>query len=364
MTQISRRTLLQSGAAIGAMALGNAKPAMADDVLKVGIVHMETVNELGWTKAHDLGRAAMEAAFPGKIKTTIVENVALPQDAERIFRDLSNKGNKLVFATTFSHMAPLLKVAPTCPGTNFECNTAIKTLPNMGAFEARYYEGMYLAGIAAGKMTKSNVIGWVGAFPFPNVLMGINGFTQGARSVNPAAVCKVIWISAWVDPAKEKDAVTALIAQGADVVAGFPNTPVQGSVAEEKGVWSIGYASDYSKYVTKKQLTAMMLDWSSAYIDAAKQTMAGTWKTEDRWLGVAPGGYIKMAPYNPAIPEETRAPLAKAEADIASGTLHPFAGPLKDQAGTVKVAAGSVMPDSEIRGTNFLVEGVEGKLPG
>jgi len=363
---MTRRTLLKAGAAAAALsAAGSARLALAaDQPLGVGVVHWGPIGEVGWEKQHELARLAMEAALGDKVKATVVTDVTQPQDAERVFRDLANKGNQLIFGTTFSQMAPMLKVAPSLPGTHFECNTAINTLPNMGAFEARYYEGTYLAGILAGKMTKSNVLGWVGAFPYPNVLMGLNGFVIGARSVNPAATVKVIWINTWSDPAKEKDAVSALISQGADIVSGYPNTPVQGVVAEEQGVWSIGFASDYAKFVPTKQLTSVMLDWSSAYIEAAEATLAGTWKAEDRWLGVAPGGYVKMAPYNPAIPADVVALVSAAEADIAAGKLHPFAGPLKDQDGKEMVAAGAVLPDPDIRSMNWVVEGVEGRAPG
>jgi basic membrane protein A len=366
MLDLTRRMLLKTGAAATAMsAVGGVPLALAaDEPLGVGVVHWGPIGEIGWGKQHELALEAMKAELGDKVRTTVVTDINQPQDAERVFRDLANKGNKLIFGTTFSQMAPMLKVAPTLPKTNFECNTAINILPNMGAFEARYYEGTYVTGVLAGKMTKSNVLGWVGAFPYPNVLMALNAFVLGAKSVNPDVTVKIIWISTWIDPAKEKDAVNALISQGADVMSGSPNTPVQGSVAEEKGVWSIGLCSDYSQYVPKKQLTSVLLDWTSAYVNAAVTTIAGTWKAEDRWLGLEPGGYVKMAPYNPDIPPEIVAMAKAAEADIISGKLHPFTGPIKDQDGQEKVAAGVTLTTPEIRSMNWVVEGVEGKVPG
>lgn len=366
MTHLPRRSVLK-GAATTLVTAAAGLPSLkakADTPLKVGVVHLGPVGDVGWEAQHALAYKAMAAAFPGKIETTVVTEVAQAQDAERVFRDLAVKGNKLLFGTTFSQMAPLLKLAPTLPNTTFECATAIQTLPNLGAFEARYYEGTYLAGVLAGKMTKTNVLGWVGAFPFPNVLMALDGLILGARSVNPNVVCKTIWINSWSDPAKEKEAVNALISEGADVVSGNPNTPVQGEVAEEKGVWAISFASDYSKYVPTKQLTSYGLDWSSAYIEAASDVMAGTWKPKNRWLGVAPGGYVKLANYNSAVPQDVAALVDERKQQIVAGKLHPFAGPIKDQDGKERVATGAVLPDNQIRSINWVVEGVEGKLPG
>jgi basic membrane protein A and related proteins len=365
MMHLTRRSTLKSAASTLILAATGlpAQKALADVPLKVGVVHWGPIGDVGWEAQHALARKAMEAAFPGKIETTVVTEVTQAQDAERVFRDLALKGHKLLFGTTFLQMAPMLKVAPTLPNTVFECATSIKTLPNLGAFEARYYEGTYLAGVIAGKMTKTNILGWVGAFPFPNVLMALDGLVLGARSVNPNVVCKTVWINTWSDPTKEQEAVNALISQGADVVSGNPNTPVQGQVAEQKGVWAISFASDYSKYVPTKQLTGYSLDWGSAYIMAASEVMAGTWTPKNRWLGVAPGGYVKLAPLNSAIPKEVVALVNDCEQQIVAGKLHPFAGPIKDQGGAERVASGSVLPDDQIRSINWLVEGVEGKLP-
>jgi basic membrane protein A len=365
MRIVTRRNFLKSASALGLTALGGRTlDAFAQqEVLRVGVVHQFPIGEVGWETQHALGWKAMEAAFPGKLKTTVVTDVVQAQDAERVFRELASQGHRLIFGTTFSQMAPMLKVARAMPKTTFECCAAISTLKNMGAFEARNYEASYLGGVVAGRMTKSNVLGWVGAFPVPQVAWRMNGFMVGARSVNPKATMKVIWINSWNDPAKEKDAVNALISQGADVLSGSPNTPVQGITAEERGAWSVANCSDFSRFVPKRQLTGDLLVWDSAYVEAARDVMAGTWKSQSRWRGLGEGGYCRMAPYNAAIPAEVVSDVQQREKDIISGKLKVFAGPLKDRDGKQRVAVGAVLAENEARSMNWVVEGIEGAFP-
>jgi basic membrane protein A len=364
MTGFSRRQFLQATAAASLASGAGFRAALAaDEVLKIGVIQLGAVSDTGWEYFQAQAWRALKAAYPDKVNVTVLENISQMQDAERLFRQLSSQGNKLIFGTSFSHYASLKKLAPTLPNSHFECCAGIEAGPNLGVFEARQYEGSYLTGIAAGRMTKSNVLGWVGAFPVPQVIYSLNAFLLGARSVNPAATLKLVWANAWVDPAKEKDAVAALIAQGADVLSGSPNTPVQGLAAEEKGVWSIGSTGDFSAYVKKKQLTSFELDWSSAYINAAKAVMDGNWKPESQWLGLGKGGYVKMTTNNPELPAPVVAEMKAAEEAIVAGKLKPFAGPIKDQSGAQKVAAGSELPDQDIRTMTWLVEGVQGTLP-
>jgi basic membrane protein A and related proteins len=364
MLDFSRRNFLKTAAATSLISAGGIKSLLAaDEVLKVGVIHMGAVADTGWEYYQAQAWRALEAAYPGKVKVTVLENISQIQDCERLFRQLSSQGNKLIFGTTFSQYASLKKLAPTLPNSHFECCAGIEAGPNLGVFEARQYEGTYITGIAAGRMTKTNNLGWVGAFPVPQVIYSLNAFLLGARSVNPAATLKVVWANAWVDPAKEKDAVAALVAQGCDVLSGSPNSPVQGLAAEEKGVWSIGSTGDFSKYVKKKQLTSFELDWSSAHINAAKAVMDGTWKPEGQWKGLGEGGFVKMTTNNPELPASVAEEMKKAEADIISGKLKPFSGPFKDQAGTEKVTAGASLPDSDIRSMTWLVDGVQGTLP-
>ncbi|MDM9620590.1 BMP family ABC transporter substrate-binding protein [Rhizobium sp. S96] len=364
MTNFSRRDFLKTSAVASLAMAGGAKPLFAaDEVLKVGVIHMGAISDTGWEYFQANAWRALEKAYPDKVKVTVLENIAQVQDCERLFRQLSSQGHKLIFGTTFSQYASLKKLAPTLPNSHFECCAGIDAGKNLGVFEARHYEGTYLTGIAAGRMTKSNVLGWVGAFPVPQVIYSLNAFLLGARSVNPNAVLKVVWANAWVDPAKEKDAVAALVAQGADVISGSPNTPVQGLAAEEKGVWSIGSTGDFSAYVKKKQLVSFELDWSAAHINAAKAVMAGTWQPSNNWLGLGEGGYVKMTTSSPELPESVAAEMKAAEAAIISGKLKPFTGEIKDQSGTVKVAAGQTLADNDIKGMTWLMEGVQGTLP-
>lgn len=361
MANFTRRDFLKQVSAGGVLVAGGGMGmnGYAQEVLKVGIAYVSPVADVGWTKTHDLARQAMEAAFPGRIKTTAVANVVQVADAERVFRDLALQGNKLIFGTSFSQQTPIHKVAQTMPGTVFEHCSGIKSAKNVGTFEARYYEGTYLAGIVAGKMSKSNVIGFVGGFPVPDVVGPANALMLGARSVNPKITCKTIWLNSWYDPGKERDAAKTLISQGADVVISMTDTPTTVQVGEEQNVWSIGYASDMSKYGPKKHLTSFVVDWSSYYIGAAREVLAGTWRSKHRWDGLSAGA-VKMSPYNSAIPKEVVALANEKQQAIIAGTLHPFAGPINDQGGKQRVAKGAVLPDSEIKSINWLVEGMSG----
>ena len=363
MSTLNRRDVLKQISLAGAAAAagGMALPALADKPLKVGLVYPSPVAAVGWSKQHDLAREALVAAFPqGKIVTKVIQSTG-GANAESIFRGLAHDGYKLIFGDSFDYGTPMLKVAKTMPGTVFEHCSGIKTAKNLGTFEARYFEGSYVAGIAAAKMTKSAILGFISSFPVPDVVGAVNGFLLGARSVNPKIECKVVWLNSWYDPGKEKAAALSLIAQGADVVLGMTDTPTTVQTCEEKGVWSVGYASDMSRFAPKSHLTAYVLDWSSDYINAAKAVIAGTWRSEERWEGLA-AGVVKMAPYNKLMPADAIAYVQQQEQAIVAGKLHPFAGPIKDQHGKQRVAADAVLPDGEIKGMDWLVDGVAASI--
>ena len=241
-----------------------------DIKLKIGIVYVSPMADIGWTKQHALGVEAIKQAMGDKVEITSLENIFQPQDAERVFRDLATSDHQLIFGTSFSHGTPMLKVAPQFPKVAFEHCSGIKHLPNLGTFEAKYYEGTFVAGVAAGKTTKSNKIGFIGGFPIPDIVGPANALLLGAQSVNPAATCTVVFLNSWFDPAKEKEAATTLISQGCDVICSMTDTATGVQTAEEKGVWSIGYASDMSKFGPTKQITSFVLDWSSDYLESAK----------------------------------------------------------------------------------------------
>jgi simple sugar transport system substrate-binding protein len=363
MNGMTRRKFLKYSGALGTV-LGRGgltTIAQAQEVLKIGVVYVSAVGDIGWTKQHSLGVEAIKAEFGDKVELTVIDNIFMPQDAERIFRQLASAGNKLIFGTSFSHGTPMQKVAPRFTDTAFEHCSGIVHLANLGTFEAKYYEGTFVAGAAGGHMSKTGKIGFIGGFPIPDVDGPANALLLGAQSVNPEATCNAIFLNSWFDPGKEKEAANTLLSQGCDVICSMTDTATGVQVAGEGGAWSVGYASDMAPFGSGKQLTSFVMDWTSEYLGAARAVANGTWKPEARWDGLA-SGVVKMAPYNENIPAETQAKLKQMEADIGSGALHPYAGELKDQDGNVKVAAGSVLADNDIRSMNWFVKGMIGRL--
>jgi basic membrane protein A and related proteins len=362
-SQTSSRIICWALALTAGTALGLAAgAAVAQAPLKVAFVYVSPVGDAGWTYQHDQGRKEMEKALPGKVETKFVENVPEGADAERVIRELASSGNKLIFTTSFGYMNPTIKVATQFPNTDFEHATGYKTAKNVGIYNARFYEGRYLCGVIAGKMTKSNVAGYVAAFPIPEVVQGINAFTQGMRSVNPKAELKVIWTNSWYDPGREREAANTLISQGADVLTHHTDSTAVVQAAEEKGKYAFGYHSDMSKYGAHAHLTATTHQWGAYYTTIAQEVIAGNWKPESVWGGIK-DGMIKLAPLNPAVPTDVATLVAAKEKDIAAGKLHPFQGPVKDNSGKERVAAGKTMSDDELQKMDFYVEGVQGSLP-
>jgi simple sugar transport system substrate-binding protein len=349
-------------AVIGTTALTLLSSAQAADPAKVGFLYVSPVGDAGWTYQHDVGRKEMEKAMAGNVETKFIENVPEGADAERVIRELAQSGSKAIFATSFGYMNYMEKVSKQFPKVAFLHATGYKMGPNFGIYNARFYEGRYLNGIIAGKMTKSNILGYVAAFPIPEVLQGINAFARGARSVNPKAEVRVIWTSSWYDPGKEREAATTLISQNADVLTHHTDSTAVVQTAEEKGKWAIGYHSDMSKYGPKAHLTATTHHWGEFYTKTMKDVIAGTWKPTSVWGGMKEG-MIKLAPLNPAIPADLKTMIASLEGDIKSGKLHPFDGPVKDQDGKVRLAAGKNMSDADLGKMDYYVEGVAGKLP-
>lgn len=358
--RLNRRHMLAGTAGAG-LALSPLARARAAGPLKIGVAYVSPISDIGWTKQHSLGVEAIKAKFGDKVAVTVIENLSNPQDAERTFRDMAANGHELIFGTSFSHGTPLQKAARQFPKVKFEHCSGIVHLANLGTFEAKYYEGTYLAGVAAGKMSKSGKIGFVGGFPIPDIVGPANALLLGAQSVNPAATCQTIFLNSWFDPGREKDAASALIAQGCDVICGMTDTPSSVQAAENAGAWGIGYASDMSKFAPTKHLTAFTLDWTSEYVGSTEKVLAGTWTSEERWDGLKEG-VVKMSPYNAAIPDDVKKLLAEKEEAIKTGALHPFAGEIKDQKGNVKVAAGGTLDAKGIRSINWFVAGMAGNL--
>ena len=349
-------------AAVLAAALLALPGAGGAEPLKVGFIYVTTIGDAGWTYQHELGRQEMAAALGDQVETSYVESVAEGADAERVIRQMAADGADLIFTTSFGHMNPTIKVAKRFPKVRFEHATGYKRAKNVGTYLARFYEGRYLTGIVAGKMTKSNKIGYVAAFPIPEVVRGINAFTIGLRSVNPEAEVRVVWVSSWYDPGKEREAAEALIAQGADVVTQHTDSTAPVQAAEDSDVYAVGYHSDMAKFGKTAHLTAATHLWGGYYTQQVKAVLDGSWQSQSVWGGIKEG-MIALAPFGPAVPPEVAALADAKAAEIGAGTLHPFQGPVKDQSGAVKVPAGSTMTDDQLQAFDWYVEGVVGKLP-
>ena len=354
------RTLL--GALALTFTLPFASSVQAQEPVKAGFVYVSPIGDAGWTYQHDLGRLQMEKALAGKVTSRVVENVQEGPDAERVIREFASSGAKVVFATSFGYMNATEKVAKQFPNVTFLHATGYKSGKNFGNYNARFYEGRYLNGVIAGKMSKSNILGYVGAFPIPEVLQGINAFTMGARSVNPKIEVRVIWANSWYDPGKEREAAMTLIAQGADIVTHHTDSTATVQAAEEKGVYAFGYHSDMSKYGKKAHLTATTHQWGEFYTKTMNEVLAGTWKPNNLWGGFK-DGMIKLAPLNPAIPKDVQAMVADLEGKMKAGTFHPFTGPIVDQDGKEVVAKGKTLSDDELNKMGYYVQGVASKLP-
>lgn len=358
---IKRRSftgMLGAGLGLAGMPLGLAR---AQDPFKAGFVYVGPVGDFGWSYQHDQGRQAVEKNLGGAVATTFVEKVPEGADAERVVRELAASGHGIIFTTSFGFWEATLKVAREFPDVKFEHATGYKRADNVATYNIRFYEGRFIQGVIAGKLSKSGIVGYIGSIPIPEVIMGMNAFILGMRSVNPAGRVKMVLINSWYDPGKEADAAKALIDQGADIIAQHTDSAAPLQVAEERGIQGFGQASDMIQFGPKAQLTSSIDDWNDYYTARVKAAMEGSWTSGDVWGGLD-SGMLKMAPYT-NMPDEIAA-LAKAtEADIASGKNKIFVGPIKAQDGSEKVAAGTTLDDGAIAGMDWLAEGVEGDLP-
>jgi simple sugar transport system substrate-binding protein len=333
--------------------------------LKVAFVYLGPVKDGGWTQMHDEARQKLEKAMGDKIKTTFVENVPETADSERVFRQLAADGNKLIFATSFGYMEPLQKVAKLFPNVKFEHVNGFKTASNIVVYEPRFEEGFYLIGTVAGQMTKTNTLGFIGSFPIPSVMRNIDSMTLGALAVNPNVKMKPIWVNTWYDPGKERQAAETLVAQGADSVGQNTDSPASIQVAQEKGTYAFSIDADMSSFGPKGQLTGTTEDWSGYYIAETKKVLDGTWTGNRHTRWGLKEGMVVMAPLNSAIPPAVVKIFEEKKAAIISGDLKPFAGPVSDNTGAVKVADGKAMTDTDpaFNSVNWYVKGIEGSVP-
>ena len=350
---------------VGAGAVASALPALISpaqgaDPLKVGFLYLGPVGDFGWTYQHDIARKAAIEHFGDKIKTTYVENVAEGPDFEKVLNDLANQGHKLIFATSFGYMNYVLNSAKRHPAVFYEHATGYKRAVNVSTYNIRFYQGRYVQGIIAGKLSKAGLAGYVGSVPVPEVVQGINAFMLGMQTVNPKARLKFVLINSWYDPPKEGDAAKALIDQGCDIITQHTDSPAPLQAAASRGIKAFGQSTDMAKFATGSQLSASTDVWGPYYIKRIGDVLDGTWKSTDTWGGFE-SGMLAMSPFT-NMPEDVAALATSTVEDIKSGKNKVFVGPISDQSGTVKVPAGTTMDDAALSSMQWLVQGVDGKL--
>lgn len=345
----------------GGQQAADKQPAKPADKVKVAFIYVGPVGDAGWSHAHDQGRKFLEKEMPN-VEATYVESVPEGADAERVLTELAMKGNKIIFATSFGYMDYVIKVAQKFPDVTFVHCSGFKTAPNVGTYFGRIYQARYLSGIAAGKQTKSNTIGYVAAFPIPEVVRGINAFTLGVQAANPDAKVKVVWTNTWYNPATEKDAAKSLLDAGADVIAMHQDTPAPMQAAEEKGKFAVSYNTDMRNFAPKAVLTGPIWNWGPYYVKTVKAVLDKSWKPDQYW-GPMADNIVDLSAFGPMVSEETKGLIAKKKDEIVKGQWDVFTGPIKDQQGNVKVQAGSKMTDKEMLEFNWFVQGVEGTIP-
>ncbi|SHL91379.1 nucleoside-binding protein [Roseovarius litoreus] len=355
------KTLLTG--AVLALGLTSTIALAQDDKTKVGFIYVGPIGDGGWTYEHDKGRLAIEEHFGDKVETIYRESVSEGADASRAITQMALSGADLIFTTSFGFMDATVSVAEKFPDVKFEHATGYKTAPNLATYSARFYEGRAIQGHIAGKMTKSNIVGYIASYPIPEVIRGINAAFIHARKVNPDVQFKIIWAYTWFDPAKEADAATALIEQGADVILQHTDSTAPQAAAEKAGgVVTFGQASDMAEYKPFPRVSSIIDNWAPYYIARTQAVIDGTWETQQVWHGIKEG-MVEIGEITDAVPADVREEALAMKAAIASGEYHPFTGPLKKQDGSDWLAEGETADDGTLLGMDFYVEGLEGDIP-
>jgi basic membrane protein A and related proteins len=362
---LARSVVAAMSSVAASFCLSASAQAQTAAPLKVAFVYVSPIGDAGWTHQHDLGRIAMQQALGDKVKTTVVESVSEGADSERVMRDLAQQGHQLIFATSFGYLEPALRVAAEFPGVKFEHAGGYKTAANLNTYNARYYEARYLAGMLAGKTSRSGTAGYVAGFPVPEVIQGINAFALGMLAVNPKAQVKVLWLNTWFDPAREREAAQTLINQGADVLTNHSGSTAVAQTAEDnfkaKGTRVVSYQSDMRAVAPNAQLTAIVHQWGGYYTAVAKSVLNGSWKPQPVW-GSMKQGFVALSPLASGVSANVATLLKAKQQAIEAGSLKPFSGLLTDAAGKVRLHTGA-LSDAEISTMNWFVRGVVGSLP-
>ncbi|MSQ14355.1 MAG: BMP family ABC transporter substrate-binding protein [Dehalococcoidia bacterium] len=342
-----------------------AAPASA--VTTVGFLFVGPKDDFGYNQAAYLGSTGMEKELGSKVKVIRAENVPETEEAERVMESMIQQGAKVIFPTSYGHLDPALNVAKRHPEVTFIHQGGLKTSSNLGTYFGNIFEEVYLGGVTAGKMTKTNKLGFIASFPIPQVLENINAFELGAKSVNPNATTSVVFTANWCDPGKQAEAANNLIAQGVDVLTQHQDcTKTIVEAAERKGIMSVGYHADASSLAPKGWLTGSVWNWSPLYTQEVQAVLDGKWKEgplAGKYRVGMKEGAVKLAPFGSSVPADVQALVKQKEQDIMSGKLAPFAGPIKDQSGAVKIAAGVNPTVDQLETTDYLVEGVVGSIP-
>ncbi|TXR51960.1 BMP family ABC transporter substrate-binding protein [Reinekea thalattae] len=340
----------------------DASSAAAAEPTKVGFVYVGPIGDHGWSYQHDQGRLSVEEYFGDKVETTYVENVAEGADAERVIANLAKAGNDIIFTTSFGFMNPTEKVSKQFPDVKFEHATGYKMTDNMGTYVSKTYEGRYVAGYVAAKMTETNKIGYIASFPIPEVIRDINTVQLALTKYNPEAELKIIWVNSWFDPGKEADAANAMMDQGVDVILQHTDSPAAMQAAERRGMWAVGQASDMSSFGPNAHLLSVIDEWAPHYINQTQAVMDGTWEPKAAVEGMKEGAIV-IPSFNEKIPADIVAHAEELIAGIQDGSIYPWTGPLKDNKGELKIADGVKYSWHELETMNWYVEGINGEIP-
>ena len=335
-----------------------------DGPLKAAWLYVGPLGNAGWEYQHDLGRQAVQVEFGERVQTRYVANVAEGADTERVIRDLIHQGHTMIVGASFGYMEPMIKMAAEFPDVRFEHGTGgYKTAPNLNVYDSRFYQPVYLAGIAAAGMSKTNVLGFVGSVPVPEVLRNINAFMLGARTIKPQIKIRVVFVNGWFAPPKETEAANSLLNGGADVLLQNTNSTAVLKAAEQAGKYAFGWDSDMSPFGGKAHLGSVVVDWAPYYKKMVGEALEGRWKGGQSTRWGMPQDQNLLVTLSDQIPPELKEQMLKAQASIKDGSFDVFTGPIVDRDGKERLAVGVRADDDWMGAINFFVPGIEGQIP-